>query len=158
MAQALGIDGDSAVNSASRNPIPQETLNDSVLIHLAAAYLSVSKQLERKTQCSETRGYILSTLRNGAALNQNQIAVMLGYDRTVVHRAIKTLIREKLAAETKAPKGKALLVKLTEKGNRYRSKLIEERRAAEEKLRSAIHAADRTKLIEYLKTISDLSF
>jgi len=146
------------MNSANSNPIPQEIVNDSVLIHLAAAYLSVSKQLERKTQCSETRGYILSTLRNGAALNQNQIAVMLGYDRTVVHRAIKTLIREKLATETQAPKGRALLVKLTKKGNRYRSKLIEERRAAEEKLRSAIPAADRTRLIELLKTISEFSF
>lgn len=158
MAQALRIDGDRAVTPANRNPIPREIGNGSVLVQLAAAYLSVSKQLERKTRCSETRGYILSTLRNGAILNQNQIALMLGYDRTVVHRAIKTLIREKLATETKAPKGKALLVRLTEKGNRYRAKLIAERRAAEEKLRSAIPEANRSKLIELLKTISEFSF
>jgi hypothetical protein len=36
---------------------------------------------------SQTRGFILSTLGGGVALNQNQIAKLLGFDRTVVHRA-----------------------------------------------------------------------
>ena len=57
-----------------RKDIPQDILSDSVLAHVAAAYFSVGKQLERKTRCSATRGFILSTLRGGAALNQNQIA------------------------------------------------------------------------------------
>ena len=32
-----------------------------MLAHIAAAYFSVGKSLERKTQCSATRGFILST-------------------------------------------------------------------------------------------------
>ena len=83
--------------------IPPEILKDSLLVHLASAYFSVSKQLEQKTQCSQTRGFIMSTLRGGAALNPNQIAKLLGFDRTVVHRAIKTMIREGLLAQKKPP-------------------------------------------------------
>jgi hypothetical protein len=69
-----------------RQEIPDDILKDSVLAHLAAAYFSVGKRLERKTQCSATRGFILSTLRGGTGLNQNQIATLRGFDRTVVHR------------------------------------------------------------------------
>src|SRR6266478_4771492 len=77
--------------------IPAEILKDSVLVHLAAAYYSVGKQLEQKTNCSQTRGFVMSTLRGGAALNQNQIATLLGFDRTVVHRVIRTLIQQRTA-------------------------------------------------------------
>ncbi len=70
--------------------IPAEILKDSVLLHLAAAYFSIGKRLEQKTQCSQTRGFVLSTLRGGAVLNQNQIATVLGFDRTVVHRCIRS--------------------------------------------------------------------
>src|SRR2546421_1920009 len=114
--------------------IPPEILKDSVLVHLAAAYYSLGKQLEQKTQCSQTRGFIMSTLRGGVALNQNQVATLLGFDRTVVHRAIKTMIQEGLASEKRAQSGRALLVRLTAKGNKYRERLIKERRAADEKL------------------------
>jgi hypothetical protein len=55
-----------------QNDIPDDILKDSVIAHLAAAYFSVGKRLERKTQCSATRGFILSTLRGDAKLNQNQ--------------------------------------------------------------------------------------
>jgi hypothetical protein len=57
--------------------IPDEILKDSVLVHMAAAYFSIGKRLEQKTQCSQTRGFIMSTLRGGASLNQNQIATLL---------------------------------------------------------------------------------
>src|SRR5262252_5562867 len=122
--------------------IPQEILKDSALLHLAQAYFSVTKQLEKKTQCSQTRGFIMSTLRGGASLNQNQIATMLGFDRTVVHRAVKTMIQEGLLSERKAETGRALLVQLTAKGNRYRESLIKERRDAEEKLREQLTSDD----------------
>src|ERR1700677_263187 len=110
--------------------IPQEVLRDSVLLNLASAYFAVGKRLEQKTKCSQTRGFIMSTLRGGAALNQNQIATLLGFDRTVVHRAIKTMIHEGLLSERKADTGRALLVQLTAKGDKYRDGLVRERRAA----------------------------
>src|SRR6202046_1657844 len=96
------------MNILPRKEIPDDTLKDSVLAHVAAAYFSVGKRLERKTQCSATRGFILSTLRGGTTLNQNQIATLLGFDRTVVHRAIKSLAEEGLVAERRAKSGRAI--------------------------------------------------
>ena len=90
--------------AVDRKLMPQELLKDSILLNLVAAYFSVGKYLEQKTQCSQTRGFILSTLRGGASLNQNQISTLLGFDRTVVHRAVKTMIREGLLSEKKAKK------------------------------------------------------
>jgi len=136
--------------------IPQEILSDSVLVHLAAAYYSVGKQLEQKTQCSQTRGFILSTLRGGASRNQNQIATLLGFDRTVVHRAIKTMIHEGLLSERKAESGRAFLVQLTVKGNKYREYLIKERRAAEEKLRKQLTPDEIATLLRLLKVIAEV--
>src|SRR5262250_511599 len=88
--------------------VPENILEDSVLAHIAAAYFSVGKRLERKTGCSATRGFILNALRDGAALNQNQVATALGLDRTVVHRAIKTMVHDGLLAEKKATSGRAI--------------------------------------------------
>ncbi len=136
--------------------IPPGILKDSVLVHLAAAYYSVGKQLEQKTQCSQTRGFILSTLRGGVARNQNQIATMLGFDRTVVHRAVKTMIREGLLAERKAESGRALLVQLTAKGNKYREYLIKERRAADERLRKVLAPEEIAALLRLLKVVAEL--
>jgi DNA-binding MarR family transcriptional regulator len=138
--------------------IPPEILKDSVLVHLAAAYYSVGKQLEQKTQCSQTRGFIMSTLRGGATRNQNQIATLLGFDRTVVHRAIKTMIQEGLLSERRAKSGRALLVQLTAKGNKYREYLIKERRAAEEKLRKELTPGEIAMLLRLLKEVAEVKF
>jgi predicted transcriptional regulator len=86
----------------------------------------VGKQFERKTLCSATRGFILSTLRGGAALNQNQIATLVGIDRTVVHRAIKSIVQQGLVSEKKAKSAK---------GNKFRTRLINVRISADQKLR-----------------------
>ena len=150
--------GENPVITVEKKLIPAEILQDSVLVHLAAAYYSVGKQLEQKTQCSQTRGFILSTLRGGAALNQNQIATMLGYDRTVVHRAVKTMIREGLLSERKAKTGRALLVQLTAKGNKYREYLIKERRAAEEKVRGELTTEEIATTMRVLKLIGEMRF
>ena len=125
---------------------------------MAAAYFSVGKQLERKTQCSATRGFILSTLRDGVALNQNQIATLLGFDRTVVHRAVRTMVGDGLVAETKAKTGRSILLRLTAKGTRYREGLIRERRNAEEKLRNALTEEERTTLLRLLKVVAEMEF
>src|ERR1700730_4949177 len=116
MAPAAGKYGDRAVTILEKKLIPPEILKDSVLLHLAGAYFSIGKRMEQKTRCSETRGFVLSTLRGDATLNQNQIAKMLGFDRTVVHRTVRSLIRVGMVSEKKAKTGRALLLQLTPKG------------------------------------------
>ena len=141
--------------AVDKKMIPDEILKDSVLVHIAAAYFSVSKQLERRTGCSQTRGFILSTLRGGAERNQNQIATLLGFDRTVVHRSIGTMLKEGLVSKKKAGSGRAFRIRLTPKGEKYREFLIKERRAAEEKLRSVLNTEERTTLIRLLGIVAE---
>jgi DNA-binding MarR family transcriptional regulator len=141
-----------------QKPIPENILNDSVLARIAAAYFSVAKKLERKTHCSATRGFILSTLRDGVELNQNQIATLLGLDRTVVHRSIKTMVLEGLISEKKAKAGRAILIRLTAKGQRYREFLIQQRRLADATLNAELDLQERSALIGLLKRVADLEF
>jgi DNA-binding MarR family transcriptional regulator len=141
-----------------RKGVPEDILSDSVLAHIAAAYFSVGKSLERKTQCSATRGFILSTLRGDAQLNQNQIATLLGFDRTVVHRAIKSMVQEGLASERKAKSGRAIHVRLTPKGHNYKKRLIKVRIAADDRVRKALTAEDRATLLRLLRLIAELEF
>jgi DNA-binding MarR family transcriptional regulator len=146
------------MNIIPRKAVPEDILQDSVLAHIAAAYFSVGKRLERKTRCSATRGFILSTLRGGATLNQNQIATLLGLDRTVVHRAIKSMAREGLVSERKAESGRAIQVQLTHKGNQYRERLIKARVAADENVRRQLTSDERATLVRLLKLIAELEF
>jgi MarR family transcriptional regulator, negative regulator of the multidrug operon emrRAB len=146
------------MNIIPRKPVPENILEESVLAHIAAAYFSVGKRLERKTRCSATRGFILSTLRGGATLNQNQIATLLGLDRTVVHRAIKSMAHEGLVSERKAKSGRAIHVQLTPKGNRYRERLIKARVAADAHVRRQLTSDERATLVRLLKLIAELEF
>jgi DNA-binding MarR family transcriptional regulator len=146
------------MNILPRNEVPEDILKDSVLAHIAAAYFSVGKSLERKTGCSATRGFILSTLRGGATLNQNQIATLLGLDRTVVHRAIKSMVREGLVSERKAKSGRAINVQLTPKGSRYRQRLIKARVAADENVQHQLTSDERVTLLRLLRLIAELEF
>jgi DNA-binding MarR family transcriptional regulator len=146
------------MNIVPGKEVPKDILKDSVLAHIAAAYFSAGKRLERKTRCSATRGYILSTLRRGAALNQNQIATLLGLDRTVVHRAIKSMAQEGLVSERKAKSGRAIHVQLTPKGNRYRDRLIKARVAADESIRHQLTPDEHATLLRLLKLIAELEF
>jgi len=156
MAQAAGCHGDGSMIPVESKIIPENILKDSVLAHIAAAYFSVGKQLERKTRCSATRGFVLSTLRGGATLNQNQIAKLLAFDRTVVHRTVQTLIREGLVSGKKANSGRAILLSLTPKGHKYRERLIKARVAADEKVRKLLNEQERAELVRLLKQIADL--
>lgn len=146
------------MNIIPRKAVPENILQDSVLAHIAAAYFSVGKRMERKTGCSATRGFILSTLRGGATLNQNQIATLLGLDRTVVHRSIKSMAREGLLSERKAKSGRAIHVQLTRKGNQYRERLIHARVAADEHVRHQLSSRERATLIRLLQLIARLEF
>ena len=146
------------MNMLPSKEIPEEILNDSVLAHIAAAYFAVGKRLERKTQCSATRGFILSTLRDGTTLNQNQIATLLGFDRTVVHRAIKSLAQEGLVSEHRAKSGRAIQVQLTAKGRRYQERLIEARVTADESVRRQMTSEERETLLRLLKLVTECEF
>jgi DNA-binding MarR family transcriptional regulator len=138
--------------------IPDDILKDSVLAHIAAAYFAVGKRLERKTKCSATRGFILSTLRDGTTLNQNQIATLLGFDRTVVHRAIKLLAKEGLVSEHRAKSGRAIRVQLTARGKKYRERLIEARVTADESVRWQMTSEERETLLRLLKRVAECEF
>ena len=146
------------MNILPKKEIPDDILKDSVLANIAAAYFSVGKRLERKTQCSATRGFILSTLRGGATLNQNQIATLLGIDRTVVHRAIKTLAKEGLVSEHRAKSGRAIRVELTAKGRTYRERLIKARVTADESVRRQMTLEERATLLRLLKLVTECEF
>ena len=146
------------MNILPRKEIPDEILRDSILAHIAAAYFSVGRKLERKTRCSATRGFILSTLRGEATLNQNQIATFLGFDRTVVHRAIKSMAQEGLVSEQRAKSGRAIRVQLTAKGRKYRDQLIEVRVAADEIVRQRMTSDERETLLRLLKLVAECEF
>ncbi len=156
------------MNILPRKEIPDDILKDSVLADVAAAFFSVGKRLERKTQCSATRGFILSTLRDGTTcdgttpdgttLNQNQIATLLGLDRTVVHRAIKSLAHEGLVSERREKSGRAIRVQLTAKGKKYRERLIEARVAADESVRQQMTSEERETLLRLLKLVAECEF
>src|SRR5215469_16302528 len=146
------------MNIIPRKEIPEDILKGSVLAHFAAAYFSVGRRLQRKTQCSATRGFILSTLGGGATLNQNQIATLLGLDRTVVHRAVKSMAQEGLVSERKAKSGRAIHVQLTRKGNQYRQRLSTARMTTDENVRHQLTSDERATLIRLLKLIAELEF
>jgi DNA-binding MarR family transcriptional regulator len=146
------------MNMLPSQEIPEEILNDSVLAHIAAAYFAVGKRLERKTQCSATRGFILSTLRDGTTLNQNQIATLLGFDRTVVHRAIKLLAKEGLVSEHRAKSGRAIQVQLTVKGRQNRERLISARMTADERVRRQMTEEERETLLRLLRLVAECEF
>jgi DNA-binding MarR family transcriptional regulator len=146
------------MNAVPQQEIPNDILRDSILAHIAAAYFSVGKRLERKTQCSATRGFILSVLRDGTVLNQNQIATLLAIDRTVVHRAVKLLVKEGLLVERKGTSGKEIPVSLTAKGRNYRERLIKTRVNADEALRHRMTAEEQDIFLRLLKRVAECEF
>ena len=158
MAQASRCNGDRPMNMLPAKEIPDDILKESLLAHIAAAYFAVGKKLERKTKCSATRGFILSALRDGTTLNQNQIATLLAFDRTVVHRAIKSLAQEGLVSEHKAKSGRAIQIKLTAKGKKFRERLISARMTADESVRRQMTSEERETLLRLLKLVAECEF
>ena len=155
MAKASRCNGDRPMNMLPAKEIPDDILKESLLAHIAAAYFAVGKKLERKTKCSATRGFILSALRDGTTLNQNQIATLLAFDRTVVHRAIKSLAQEGLVSEHKAKSGRAIQIKLTAKGKKFRERLISARMTADESVRRQMTSEERETLLRLLKLVAE---
>jgi DNA-binding MarR family transcriptional regulator len=91
-------------------------------------------------------------------LNQNQIATLLGFDRTVVHRAIKSMKQEGLVTERKAKSGRAIHVHITTKGAEYRKRLIEARKAADDTVRQQMTSAERETLLRLLRLVAECEF
>lgn len=158
MAKTPRRNGDCPMSVLPKREISDDILKDSVLAHLAAAYFSVGRRLERKTQCSATRGFILSTLRGEAEFNPNQIATLLGFDRTVVYRAVKSLVQEGLVSEHRAKSGRAIRIQLTAEGKRYHERLIQAREAADESVRRQMTAQERETLLRLLKLVAECEF
>jgi hypothetical protein len=77
MAAPYRICGDRPMILADHKLVPKAIRKDSVLVQLAAAYFHIARRLEQKTRCSQTRGFVLATLRGGATQNRNQIATLL---------------------------------------------------------------------------------
>jgi hypothetical protein len=67
MAEADRGHGDNSVISVDRKLIPPEILSDSILVHLAAAYFSVGKQLEQKSQLANPRIHSLHVARRSGS-------------------------------------------------------------------------------------------
>ncbi len=150
--------GDQTMDMLPQSEISSAILNGSVIAYVAAAYFAVGRRLERKTQCSATRGFVLSILSGGTALNQNQIALQLGIDRTVVHRAIKSMAKDDLVSERKEKTGRAIPVQLTAKGKKYHERLVVARKAADEKVRRLMTLDERELLVALLQRITECEF
>jgi hypothetical protein len=142
----------------AKKDISQDILMDSVLAHVAAAYFSVGKRLERKTRRSATRGFILSTLRGGAALNQNQIATLLGFDRNCRTPSHQVNGSGRACVGEKSKIGESNSRYVNAKRLRIQETLIHARIAADDKLRKEITPEERTTLLRLLKLIAELEF
>jgi DNA-binding MarR family transcriptional regulator len=66
------------------------------------------------------------------------------------------MIKEGLLTERKAGSGRALLLQLTAKGNKYREYLIKERRAVDEKLRKVLKPGEISTLTRLLDIVAAL--
>lgn len=66
------------------------------------------------------------------------------------------MIHEGLLSERKATSGRALLVHLTAKGNKYREYLIKERRSMDEQVQRRLSRADVGTLIRLLKVVAEM--
>ncbi len=139
-------------------PISPAIRDESVILSLHLAYQTIGKTLERRIRMPSTRGWVLASFRGGPQLNQNQIATLLGIDRTVVHRTIKGLIREGLMRETPAPRGRSLLLSLTDVGEKARQGLIDERKALEAEVRARLGKGRSRTLLLLLRTLAAQPF
>jgi DNA-binding MarR family transcriptional regulator len=68
------------------------------------------------------------------------------------------MAQEGPVSERKAKSGRAIHVRLTPKGNKYRKRLINARIAADDKLRKELTPEERTTLLRLLKLIAELEF
>lgn len=155
MAKTNRNNGKVYMNFSFQKIIPEEIIKNSLFLNVTSAAWSLVTAFEKGTQTSQNRFLILIVFRGGVILNQNQIANLLGLDRTVVHRIVKSLILEKLLSETKAETGKSFLLRLTQKGELFRERLIAERKAIDQKLGKLLNPKETLILTRALKKIAN---
>jgi len=68
------------------------------------------------------------------------------------------MVQEGLISERKAKSGRAIHVKLTPKGHKYRKRLIISRVAADDRLRKELTPDERATLLRLLKLVAELEF
>jgi DNA-binding MarR family transcriptional regulator len=68
------------------------------------------------------------------------------------------MAQEGLVSEKKANSGRAIHVRLTPKGNKYRERLIKARMDADESVRHQVTSDERATLLRLLKLIAELEF
>jgi DNA-binding MarR family transcriptional regulator len=68
------------------------------------------------------------------------------------------MVQEGLVSERKAKSGRAIHVKLTPKGHKYRKRLINARVAADDRLRKELTPDERATLLRLLKLVAELEF
>jgi DNA-binding MarR family transcriptional regulator len=136
--------------------IPNEIIENSIYFSLASAYTHIIRGFEAITGFSQTRLLIMFLFRNEAVYNQNQLAVALRADRTVVHRVIKTMIRDGLLVEKKEPGKRQIKLRLTAKGEKARWALIEQRVALDKKLMAKFSKRQLSAFIATLASIDQI--
>ena len=68
------------------------------------------------------------------------------------------MVQEGLVSERKAKSGRAIQVRLTPKGQKYRKRLINVRIAADDRLRKELTPEERNTLVRLLKLVAGLEF
>jgi len=68
------------------------------------------------------------------------------------------MVQEGLLSERTAKSGRAIHVKLTPKGHRYRKRLVNARVAADDRLRKELTPDECTTLLRLLKLVAELEF
>ena len=68
------------------------------------------------------------------------------------------MVQEGLVSERKAKSGRAIQVRLTTKGSKYRKKLMKARVAADERVRLQMTEEERETLLRLLKLVAECEF
>jgi DNA-binding MarR family transcriptional regulator len=79
-------------------------------------------------------------------------------DRTRIVAEDARRVKQFLASERKAKTGRALLLHLTPKGEKYHQGLVQRRRSADDRARELLTADERSTLTRLLKLIAEMEF
>ena len=128
--------------------------SDSIVLGILRAYWAVVRGFETRTGASHSRLLILRLFRRGVTFNKNQVANQLGFDRTVVHRVVRTMVEDGLLAETRSETGRQVMLSLTERGKAVREELILQKRALDRRIGAQYEPGELTRFREMLDRVA----